>query len=285
MNQQSDNNQSSRESTKKTDDRGDGESFRDLWERIKDTQISKLADDTVEILEDEKILIADDRMEDIAIWKIVLIGDGAVGKTTLRKRYFGENYTGDYLQTIGADFATKEVTIGSQYKVKFVIWDLAGQPRYSNIRKAFYIGAEGALFVCDVTNQDSFNNITHWIDELWSNNNIGPIPFVVLGNKVDLREEGIVTISDERIREFSVKTNQETLERYKFGVKSIMTSAKTGHNVNNAFRSLAIQMIAHKRYLAKHSKHPEQSRFSTKNVILKTDISLKKNEKRKETDF
>ena len=273
MNGQSNNNQSSRESTENTDDKGDEESFHDLWERIKDTQLSKL-DNTVELLEDGKILLDDNHMEDVLTWKIVLIGEGAVGKTTLRRRFFGENFTGEYLQTIGADFAIKEDTIGSNNKVKFIIWDLAGQPRFKNVRKIFYTGAQGALFVCDLSNQHSFNNITHWIDELWNNNNIGPIPFIVVGNKVDLREEGVLTISDELINNFSVKTSQETLKRYGFGVKSIITSAKTGYNVNKAFRSLAIQLIAHERYLAKQPNQPERPRFSTKDAVLKIDSPL-----------
>ncbi len=275
MNEQSDNNQSSRESTENTDNKGDEESFHDLWERTKDTQLLKL-DDTVDLLEDRKILFDDNHMKDVLPWKIVLIGEGAVGKTTLRRRFFGENFTGEYLQTIGADFAIKEDTIGSNNKVKFIIWDLAGQPRFKNVRKMYYSGAKGALFVCDLTNQDSFNNITHWINELWSNNKIGPIPFIVVGNKVDLREEGVLTISDELINNFIVKTSQETLKRYGFGIKSIITSAKTGYNVNKAFRSLAIQLIAHERYLAKRPKQPERPRFSAKNAVLKKDNSLKK---------
>ena len=275
MNEQSDNNQSSRESIEDTVDKEDEESFHDLWERIKDTQLSKL-DETVELLEDEKILLDDNRMEDVYTWKIVLIGEGAVGKTTLRRSFFGENFTGEYLQTIGADFATKEDTIGSKNKVKFVIWDLAGQPRFKNIRKVFYTGAQGAIFVCDLTNQDSFNNITQWISELWNNNNFGPIPFIVVGNKVDLREEGVLTISDKIINEFTIKTSQETLKRYGFGIKSIITSAKTGYNVNKAFRSLAIQLIAHERHLAKQPKQSERPRVSTKDAVLKIDSPLEK---------
>ena len=85
--------------------------------------------------------------------KIILAGDGAVGKTSLREQYLGRGFTGQYLQTIGADFALKTDTVAGE-NVKYQIWDLAGQPRFKTVRSVYYIGAVGALLVFDITSRN-----------------------------------------------------------------------------------------------------------------------------------
>ena len=154
------------------------------------------------------------------------------------------------MATIGADFAVNEDTIGWK-KIKFVIWDLAGQPRFHDVRKSFYRGANGALVVFDLTNTDSFDHLTHWVNEVWNNSIVGPIPFVIVANKADLRDLGISSISDDVIQEFTSKIAKETHKRFGFGTKFVITSAKTGENIREAFKQLAIQIIAHSRYLEK----------------------------------
>ncbi len=252
MNQFSNKEQHSTESGKNNGDNETKRTFNYLWKRIKNATPPEMPSTFDEKINENVIL--DDRPGDY-YWKIVLAGDGAVGKTTLRKRYLGENFSGEYIQTIGADFATREDNIGSK-KVKFVIWDLAGQPKFHMVRKAFYKGIQGALVVCDLTNPDSFENFEHWINEIWNNSGVGPVPFVVVANKADLREAGGTSLADEVINDFSSKINQETRKEYGFGVQSIITSAKTGYNVKKAFKQLAIQIISHTRYLDKLSKDP-----------------------------
>ncbi|MHA1115558.1 MAG: Rab family GTPase, partial [Candidatus Heimdallarchaeaceae archaeon] len=82
-------------------------------------------------------------------FKIVLAGDGAVGKTSIRERYMGKGFTGDYLKTIGADFASKKVKVEDN-DITFQIWDLAGQESYSAVRTTFYKGAIAAWLVFDI---------------------------------------------------------------------------------------------------------------------------------------
>ena len=90
--------------------------------------------------------------------KLVLAGDGAVGKTTLRRRYLGEGFQSSYMMTIGADFAVKRVDIGGR-QITFQIWDLAGQQSFKLVRGSFYSGAFAALLCFDLTNQVSFDNL------------------------------------------------------------------------------------------------------------------------------
>ena len=265
MNQYSNKRRNNTELEKNNGKKENKRSYYYLWEELKRTTPSKLSRRLDKTLDEN--IIKDDRPEDF-YWKIVLAGDGAVGKTTLRKRYLGENFSGDYIQTLGADFATREDIVGSK-KVKYVIWDLAGQPYFHMVRKAFYKGVQGALVVCDLTNRTSFDNFKHWINEIWTSSGIGPIPFVVVANKADLREDGVTSLTDKVINDFSSNINQETRKEYGFGVQSIITSAKTGYNVNKAFKQLAIQIISHSRYLEKLSKDPNSKTKKTVDKIKK----------------
>lgn len=230
-------------------DEKSSESFYELWERIKDSDLSKVPEVSEDALAD-RIILNERSEEDIYFMKIVLIGDGAVGKTSLRKSYLGEGFSTNYQQTIGADFAIHEDQVGS-YRVKFVIWDLAGQLMFHQVRKSFYKGAHGALIVCDLTNTTTFENLKHWMNELWRNNDLGPVPFTIVGNKSDLRHAGFSYVEDNKIHSVAKIINSETLKNYGFGIKSIITSAKTGEGVKQAFKRLAIQILAHQRFIEK----------------------------------
>ncbi|MHA2052152.1 MAG: Rab family GTPase [Candidatus Hodarchaeales archaeon] len=223
------------------------ESFYEVWERIKDSQAPSEDDPAFDI--DEEIFFSEKEAGEYNL-KIVLIGDGAVGKTSLRRSYLGEGFEANYQQTIGADFAIYTEQVGS-FKVKFVIWDLAGQLMFHQVRKSFYKGCHGALIVCDITNPTSFDNLRDWINELWKNNDLGPVPFVILGNKEDLRRGGGPTVPKERIHRVARIINRETRRQHGFGTKSIITSAKTGDGVRESFKQLAIQIIALQRFRTK----------------------------------
>ncbi|MFW9778259.1 MAG: Rab family GTPase [Candidatus Heimdallarchaeota archaeon] len=172
--------------------------------------------------------------------KIVLAGDGAVGKTSIRRQYLGEGFQEDYQMTIGADLATKSSSTiypgGKQ--IKFVIWDLAGQPRFDVVRKAYYNNAVGALVVFDVTRLESFQNVVAWMNELWKNNGRGPVPIIVLGNKADLRSGETLTVEDNKAQIFVSRLSQISRQHRGFRIHYLPTSAKTGNNIETAFELL-----------------------------------------------
>jgi small GTP-binding protein len=177
----------------------------------------------------------------VPVYKICLLGDGAVGKTSLRDRFMGKPLPGDYLLTIGADFAAKAAEVRNK-TVKFQIWDLAGQPRFESVREPYYKGTLGGLLVFDVTRPDSFESTPSWIKELWKHNGKGRIPLVLLGNKIDLRDSiqpSIHIVHGEALaREFSKFCVKDG-----FKVPYIETSAKTGENVEQAFRILGEAIV------------------------------------------
>ena len=168
-------------------------------------------------------------------FKVVLIGDGLVGKTSLRRNYMGEGFRAEYLMTIGADFSVKEVPY-EDYQLNLQIWDLAGQPRFSDVRGAYYAGSYGALVVFDITRPETFDNIDFWINELIKYNNNKLVPMIIIGNKSDLRGEAP---KETQVPKQTAMAYAQTLTEWSdFKVQYIETSAKTGQNVHRAFETL-----------------------------------------------
>ncbi|MFW9907751.1 MAG: Rab family GTPase [Candidatus Thorarchaeota archaeon] len=179
-----------------------------------------------------------------ALFKVVLMGDGSVGKTSLRRTYMGEGFKAQYMITIGADFAVKKMTLTGGHEVSIQIWDLAGQEHFKNVRSTFYKGAQGALAVYSTVERSSFENIKEWLDECWTNA-AKKIPIVLIGNKTDLRDQ----FKDNPVMQQTIVTTEEgqklANDIAKMGTHAsfIETSAKTGLNVEAAFLELAIKIL------------------------------------------
>jgi len=167
-------------------------------------------------------------------FKLILGGDGAVGKTSMVHRFVENKFAKDYKSTIGTSIMKKECKFdGLDSIVRFVLWDLAGQSQFKKVRQSYLSNAEAGILAFDVTNPMSFQNIENWHKEILS---ASPnISLILVGNKIDLEGERLVSRED----------GEKTAEN--LGIPYIETSAKTGESINDAFRMLALQMI--KKYL------------------------------------
>lgn len=200
--------------------------------------------------------------------KVVLIGDGAVGKTSLVRRFVDKRFDDSYITTIGTNVKKKKI---EDLDVNLLIWDLYGQKLNTDLQKANFKGANGAIVVYDLTRESTFKSVDDWLEELFEVT--GEIPFIVLGNKYDLLEEflievGLDDVSEERFEEFVKRHHVEVLDYYKKVYQEIpefkavpidrlkewgenkedeldvdfsyyKSSAKTGENVEKAFREIA----------------------------------------------
>ncbi|MFX1284848.1 MAG: Rab family GTPase [Promethearchaeota archaeon] len=193
----------------------------------------------------------------MTVFKIALIGDGGVGKTSIRERYLGNGFKTQYLLTVGADFAMRDDHING-YQVRYQIWDLAGQQRFDGVREAYYTGCVGALLVYDVSRPDSFFNMPKWINELWTNNGRGRVPIVVVANKIDLCDTLDNTVSPLQGRTFTKNLSNLT-EPDGFMCHFIETSAKTGINVPQAFSVLGVNIL---KFIENHRMTPLLTLYS-----------------------
>lgn len=102
------------------------------------------------------------------LFKLLIIGDSGVGKSSLLLRFSDNTFTGSYITTIGVDFKIKTVNIDDE-KVKLQIWDTAGQERFRTITSTYYRGTHGVVIVYDVTNGETFANVKRWLHEIDQN--------------------------------------------------------------------------------------------------------------------
>ncbi len=162
------------------------------------------------------------------IFKVPIVGDGAVGKTSLIVRFTEGTFTDVYKMTIGTSFAVKEILFENM-SVKLQIWDLAGQPHFSGVRPLFYRGSTGVAYVFSVIDRESFQNITKWLQEVYKIT--GVLPGILVGNKADLVDQREVTVEEAQ----ALAAQQ--------GFIYVETSAKDNQNVGDAFRILSETII------------------------------------------
>ncbi len=133
-------------------------------------------------------------------YKIILCGDGAVGKTSLIKRYSEYTFRENYLPTIGSNFATKRIQING-VQITSQYWDMGGQPQFKIVRQNFYRGARGIIYVFDVSRRETFENLEKWREEV---NEILTAPScIVIGNKIDLPR----MVEEEEARQYALSVN------------------------------------------------------------------------------
>ncbi len=167
-------------------------------------------------------------------FKICLVGEEAVGKTSLIHRFVSGAFDESYIRTLGAVVSKKTVSLGSMsgrpVNVDMMILDIMGKRTFLQLfKEAYFHGAKGILAVFDVTRKASLHDLTKWIDGV--RDSVGPIPVYTLGNKIDLVER----------REVDEQEASDVLRSYECPI--LYTSAKTGVNVEQAFQSLAKTIV------------------------------------------
>nr|KAG5709595.1 hypothetical protein BaRGS_001645 [Batillaria attramentaria] len=158
------------------------------------------------------------------MFKLLIIGNSSVGKTSFLFRYADDSFTSAFVSTVGIDFKVKTV-FRQDKRVKLQIWDTAGQERYRTITTAYYRGAMGFILMYDVTNEESFNAVQDWCTQIkthaWSNASV-----VLVGNKCDLEDSRVV----------SQAKGQDLASD--LGLEFFETSAKENINVKAVFERL-----------------------------------------------
>lgn len=154
--------------------------------------------------------------------KAVVVGDGAVGKTSLLVRYIKGIFDPRYLSTIGVDFFIKDIVVDNRL-IRLQIWDTGGQERFGPIRKLYYRGAKGVLLVYDKSNPQSFQRLDYWLKEI--KQGCGNVPIILVGNKADLEP----AITTEEGQQYAKEQSLTFIE----------TSAKSNLNTDASFSTLA----------------------------------------------
>lgn len=164
--------------------------------------------------------------------KLVLLGEAAVGKSSLVLRFVSNDFQENKEPTIGAAFLTQKCTIGDK-TIKYEIWDTAGQERFASLAPMYYRNAQAALVVYDITKPASFLKARHWVKELHEQAS-KDITIALVGNKYDLvEEENDNNDNNESLRKVSVEEGKKLAEEE--GLLFFETSAKTSFNVNEVF--------------------------------------------------
>ncbi|TID31116.1 hypothetical protein CANINC_000360 [Pichia inconspicua] len=171
--------------------------------------------------------------------KLVLLGEAAVGKSSLVLRFVSNDFQENKEPTIGAAFLTQRCTIGER-TIKFEIWDTAGQERFANLAHLYYRNAQAALVVYDVTKPASFIKARHWMKELKEQSNKN-ITVALVGNKFDLILNEETGEEIEGARKVSIEEAQSLADDE--GAMFFETSAKTSYNVNEVFLKIAEKIL------------------------------------------
>ena len=160
------------------------------------------------------------------IFKLVFIGQCYAGKTAVTERIAAERFLPAYNSTIGVDFSSIITTVNNTDRIKIHIWDTAGNEAFGPIISTYYRGVAGAFILFDLTNRNSFQKISFWINEIKEKGDNPDMPLVLVGNKLDLESKRVITTEEAQI-----------IAKH-YDMQYFEVSAKTGENVHNAFEAL-----------------------------------------------
>ena len=181
--------------------------------------------------------------------QLLVIGNSAVGKSSILRRFTQDKFNPNYFATVGIDFFTKDVILDDKV-IHIKIWDTAGQERYKSLTQGFFRNAQGIIIVYDITNQTSFDDLKYWIQSIENNINLQNkiIPAIIIGNKIDILEREVDNISAENFAkeikykyfEVSAKSGQGVDEAIKYLIKKVIEVIDKENKDENINKSIKI---------------------------------------------
>ncbi len=165
--------------------------------------------------------------------KLTVLGDQAVGKTSLIDKYITNSFNQNYQPTLGVNIVTKDIRIQEDNsEIRLLLWDIAGQDKYELTRQMFFQGCAGTLLVYDMTRYSTFQRIaSKWLEDFKNYGRLDGV-YLLIGNKSDLKDS--IKVSSEEGKLFSKKIE---------AVEFIETSAKYGENVEKAFKTIVSHVL------------------------------------------
>ena len=219
---------------------------------------SEIKDNNSEKNEEEE----GDANKDIIEFKIILIGNASVGKTSIFNKFTTGDFSKIYKSTIAAEFKSKLLKVNKNLWAKLVIWDTCGTENYRSLTRQYYRGADGAIVIFDLTDQSSFNDLKKWIKDI-KNYGEKDIQIIIVGNKLDLFNQRKVTQSQAN--------NFCNENKYKY----IEASAKDGTNLLKIFEELTFDLTNKNQEKIKNEIN-KKSQIKNLEIMAKEEIQEKK---------
>ncbi|MFX1469701.1 MAG: Rab family GTPase [Promethearchaeota archaeon] len=197
-------------------------------------------------------------------FKFVIIGDHEVGKTSLVRRFVENKFSHDYRATIGLNILSHSIEFFGN-NIIYSLWDIGAQSFFARFRQTYYLGAQAAFIVFDLTNRESFDHTLSWYEELESHISQRDIPMIIVGNKSDLKDQRVIKYEE------GVELVNKLSEKTKGKVSYIETSALSGENVEDAFTLIAYHYIS-------KSKEDEEAKVKL-DLLNELNLILEKRKK------
>jgi len=198
-------------------------------------------------------------------FKFIIVGDKAVGKSSIVRRFVEDKFALDYRSTLGLNVLSHSTNFYGN-EVYFSLWDLGGQAYFKRFRKTYYMGTQAAFIVFDVCERETFTNVKKWYEELKEFLGNKNIPIVIVGNKIDLSDQRSV-----QYKEGMILVDELSQQNFDSDFSYIETSALTGENIEVAFSLIAYH------YITKSKKREEQK--LKENLMVQINAILNKNKK------
>jgi len=198
-------------------------------------------------------------------FKFIIVGDKAVGKSSIVRRFVDDKFSLDYRSTLGLNVLSHSMKFYGN-EVYFSLWDLGGQAYFKRFRKAYYVGTQAAFIVFDVCERETFSNIKIWYEELKEFLGNKNIPIIIVGNKIDLSDQRSV-----QYKEGIALVDELTRKNTDSYISYIETSALTGENIEDSFSLIAYHYII-------KSKEREEQKLK-ENLMIQINSILNKNKK------